>query len=138
MGLIDDIKIQTYAAVASGTTTITQTTGIDMSGFDGCIFVIRLGTPNATNSVKIASCTAVGGTYSDLVNTATGSGGDTPLIIDINRPKEQFLKYIVTRVGAATTIDTICAIQYGARSRPITNVTGTQVEKHISPAAGTA
>lgn len=135
--LADDNKIWTYAPTAAGTSTITQTTGLDMSGYEGCVFIIRLGSPNASNSLKVAQCDTATGTYSDLASTATGSGSDTPLIVDINRPKEQFLKYVVTR-GASTTIDTVVAIQYGARSRPVTHVTGTQVEKHHSPAEGTA
>lgn len=131
-------KIHTYAPTAAGTTTITQTTGLDMAGYDGCVFIVRLGTPNATNSLKVAQCDAVGGTYSDLASTATGSGSDTPLIVDIKNPQKQFLKYIVTRVGASTTIDTVCAIQYGAAARPVTHVTGTQVEKYHAPSEGTA
>jgi hypothetical protein len=133
----DDNKIHTFAPTASGTSTITQTTGIDMSGYDGAVFVIRLGTPSATNTLKAATCDTATGTYSDLANTATSSGSDGPLILEINRPKKQFLKYIVTR-AVATTIDTVEVIQYGARSKPISQVSGTVIETYVAPSEGTA
>ena len=133
----DDVKISTFAPTASGTSTITQTTGLDTAGYDGTVFVVRLGTPSATNTLKVSQCDTVGGTYSDLAATATSSGSDGPLIVEITRPKEQFLKYVVTR-GVATTIDTVAVIQYGARSRPVTQVSGTVIETYVNPSEGTA
>jgi hypothetical protein len=133
----DDIKINTFAPTAAGTSTITQTTGLDMAGYDGAVFIIRLGTPSATNTLKVSQCDAVSGTYSDLASTATSSGSDGPLILEINRPKEQFLKYVVTR-AVSTTIDTVAVIQYGARTRPVTQPTGSVVETYVNPSEGTA
>jgi len=138
VALTDDLKITTFAPTAAGTSTITQTTGLDMAGFSGCVYVIRLGTPNATNSLKAQQCDTVGGTYADLAATAVGSGTDSPLILDVARSSKQFLKYSITRTGASTTIDTVVAIQYGARARPVTQDARTQVEKYIGPAEGTA
>jgi hypothetical protein len=133
----EDNKIWTYAPTASGTSTITQTTGLDMSGYEGCVFIIRLGTPGASNTLKIAQCDTSTGTYSDLAGSATSSGSDTPLIVDVKAPQEQYLKYIVTR-AVASTIDTVVAIQYGAAARPITAALTAVVEKHHSPSEGTA
>jgi hypothetical protein len=134
----EDNKIWTYAPTASGTTTITQTTGLDMAGYEGCCFIVRLGSPAASNTLKVAQCDTSTGTYSDLASTATGSGSDTPLIVDVKNPQEQYLKYIVTRVGGATTIDTVVAIQYGAAARPVTHPGSSQVEKYHAPSEGTA
>src|SRR5574338_95219 len=103
MPLAHDVKITTVAPVATGTSTITST-AIDMTGFDGALFIVRLGSPATNNSVKIQQCDTSGGSYADLTGTSVGSHAtDNPLIVDIFRPKETFLKYVVTR-GTTTTI----------------------------------
>lgn len=138
MGLLDNVKVTTIAAVAAGTSTITQGTGIDMSGYGSAMFIIRLGTPAAGNLVKLQQCDTASGTYADLANTSVGGGAsDNPLIVEITNPKKQFLKYVVTR-GTSSTIDIATVIQYGTRSRPVTQITNTKSEAHVSPAEGTA
>lgn len=136
--LIHDVKVTTYAPTATGTTTITQTTGLDMSGFDGALLVIRLGSPATNNNIRVSQCDTTGGTYADLLGTLVGNHAtDNPLVVDIYRPKEQFLKYVVTR-GTTTTIDTLAWVQYNTRVRPVTQPSGTQVETFVAPAEGTA
>lgn len=138
MALLDDCKITTFAPTATGTTTITQSTAIDMSGFEGAILIVRLGSPATNNNIRVSQCDTTGGTYADLTGTLVGNNAtDNPLVVDIFRPKEQFLKYVVTR-GTTTTIDTILWIQYNARNRPVTQPSGTQSEKYNWPAEGTA
>jgi hypothetical protein len=138
VALLHDVKVTTYAPVATGTSTITQTTGLDMSGFEGALLVIRLGSPATNNNIRVQQCDTTGGTYADLAGTKVGDHAtDNPLIVDICRPKEQFLKYVVTR-GTTTTIDTIAWIQYNTRSRPVTQPSGTQSENYTAPAEGTA
>ena len=136
--LSEDVKINVYAPTTAGTSTITQTTGIDTAGFDGTLFIIRLGTPATNNNIRIQQCATASGTYADLTGTLVGNHAtDTPLVVDVKRTSSEFLKYQVTR-GTSTTIDTVCVIQYKARSRPVTQPTGLQLEKHSSPAEGTA
>lgn len=138
MALLHDVQVTTYAPVATGTTTITQTTGIDTAGFDGALLVIRLGSPATNNNIRVSQCDTVGGTYADLAGTLVGNHAtDNPLIVDVFRPKERFLKYVVTR-GTTTTIDTIAWVLYNARNRPTTQPSGTQSEAYNWPAEGTA
>ncbi len=135
--LIDDIKVTTVAPVATGTSTITSS-AIDMAGYDGALFIIRLGSPATNNNIRISQCDTTGGSYAELTGTLVGNHAtDNPLVIDIYRPREQFLKYIVTR-GTTTTIDIVTVIQYNARNRPQTQASGTQVEKFYNVAEGTA
>ena len=135
--LSEDVKITTAPPTAAGTSTITGSS-LDMTGFDGAIFVIRLGTPATNNNLRIQQCDTASGTYADLVNTKVGDHGtDTPLVVDIRRPQKGFLKYQVTR-GTSTTIDTVCITQYRSRTKPTTQPTNTQIERHLSPAEGTA
>jgi hypothetical protein len=135
--LSEDVKITTVAPTATGTTTITSS-AFDMAGYDGALFIIRLGSPAVDNNVRLSQCDTTGGSYAELTSTLNGNHAtNTPIVIDIRRPQEQFLKYIVTR-GTTTTIDTVCVIQYKSRSRPVTQPSGTAHEKHFAPAEGTA
>jgi hypothetical protein len=135
--LSEECKITTVAPVATGTTTITSA-AFDMTGFDGALFIIRLGTPATNNNIRVKQCDTSGGTYADLAGTKVGDHAtDTPLIVDVKRPLEQFLKYEVTR-GTTTTIDTTVVIQYRARNRGVTQPSGTQIERWHAPAEGTA
>lgn len=138
MAFLDDIKVTTAAPSATGTSTITGS-AVDMAGFDGALFIIRLGSPATNNNIRIQECATTGGTYADLAGTLVGnSSTDNPLIVEVNRPLLGFLKYQVTR-GTTTTIDTITVIQYGANGvRPVTQPSGTQAETYYHPAEGTA
>lgn len=135
--LSDDTVITTVAPVVTGTTTITGA-AINMAGFSGALFIVRLGAPATNNNLRITQCDTVGGTYADLLGTLVGNHAtDNPLIVDVYRPKEQFLKYVVTR-GTTSTIDIVTIVQYGARRQPVTQPAGTQYERFIDVAEGTA
>jgi uncharacterized membrane-anchored protein len=132
-----DWKVTTVAPVAAGTSTITGT-ALDMAGFEGAMFIVRLGTPATNNSLHLTQCDTSGGSYAAILGTSVGSHAtDTPLIVDIYRPKEQYLKYVVTR-GTSSTIDIVAIIQYGAGNRPTSQPSGTQIEHFYDTAEGTA
>jgi hypothetical protein len=136
--LIDDVKVTTVASVATGTSTITGT-ALDMAGFEGALFIVRLGSPATNNNLRVSQCDTVGGSYADLTGTLVGNHAtDNPLIVDVYRPLERFLKYVVTR-GTTTTIDSVVIVQYGAKGmRPVSQPSGTQSETFYHPVEGTA
>jgi hypothetical protein len=135
--LSEECKITTVAPVATGTTTITGS-AIDMAGYDGALFIVRLGSPATNNNLRVSQCDTTGGSYADIVGTKVGDHAtDNPLIVDIKRPNEQFLKYVVTR-GTTSTIDIVTIIQYKAKNRSVTQPTGTQIERHHAAIEGTA
>jgi hypothetical protein len=135
--LIDDVKVTTVASVATGTSTITSS-AIDMGSFDGALFIVRLGSPATNNNIRLSQCDTTGGSYAELEGTLVGNHAtDNPLIIDIKRNREQFLKYIVTR-GTTSTIDVVTVIQYRGGNFPVSQPSGTQTEKFWHPAEGTA
>jgi hypothetical protein len=135
--LSEEIKITTVASVATGTSTITGT-ALDMAGYDGALFIVRLGSPATNNNLRVTQCDTTGGSYADLEGTLVGNHAtDNPLIVDVKRPREQFLKYVVTR-GTTSTIDIVTIIQYKARNRGVSQPSGTQIEKYHNPAEGTA
>jgi hypothetical protein len=136
--LSERVKVTTVAPTTTGTTTITGS-AIDMAGFDGALFIVRLGSPATNNNIRVQGATASAGSYNDLAGTLVGnSATDNPLIVDIMRPVDQFLKYQVTR-GTTTTIDAVTIIQYKARrSSLVSQPSGTQIEQWHAPLEGTA
>jgi hypothetical protein len=135
--LTEEVKITTAAPTATGTTTISAT-GLDMAGWDGVCFVVRLGSPAVDNNIRVQQETTIGGTYADLVGTIVGNHAtNNPLIIDIKRPQEQFVRCQVTR-GTTTTIDSLVAIQYRGRTKGQAQPSGTQIERWSWLAEGTA
>jgi hypothetical protein len=133
----ENVKITTVAPTATGTTTITGS-AIDMAGYDGALLIVRLGSPATNNNIRWSQCDTSGGSYADLEGTLVGNHAtDNPLMVDLKQPREQFLKYVVTR-GTTTTIDAVTVIQYRGASFPVTQPSGTQLEKYTSPAEGTA
>lgn len=135
--LSEEVKITTVAPVATGTTAV-DGAALDMAGYDGALFIVRLGSPATNNNLRIRQCDTSGGTYADLAGTLVGNHAtDSPLIVDVRRPREQFLKYQITR-GTTTTVDIVTIIQYGARNRVVSQPSGTQTERHHNVAEGTA
>ena len=136
--LTDDMKITTVAPTATGTSTITSS-AIDMTGFDECTVIVRLGSPATNNNIKLQQSATSGGSYADLTGTLRGNHAtNNPLIINIARPRLGFLKYVVTR-GTTTTIDSVTIIQGGSKGvRPVTQPSGTASGTHYAPAEGTA
>jgi hypothetical protein len=135
--LSDNIKVTVDNATAAGTSAI-DSTSIDMTGFDGVLFIVKLGTAAANNTAKAQEDTVTGfGTVQDLAGSLTAAGvTNKVLMIDIERPTKQWVRVEVAR-GTSTTIDSILAIQYKARSLPITQLLTTIKQLH-EPAEGTA
>jgi hypothetical protein len=135
--LSEEVKITTVAPSATATSTVTGS-AIDMAGYDGALLIVRLGSPATNNNIRWSQCDTTGGSYADIEGTLVGNHAtENPLIVDLKRPREQFLKYVITR-GTTTTVDAVTVIQYKARTKGITQPSGTQIERWMGPAEGTA
>lgn len=145
--LLKDIKVtRVMNAVAAGISNQNGAT-LDMSGWDGVLFVAALGTLTAT---QVTSLKAQQGQVSnlsdaaDLLGTNVGplADGDSNkcLALDIYRPTERYVRCVVVRGTANAVIDSVMAIQYRGRKMPVTQDTTTIAasEQHVSPAEGTA
>lgn len=116
--------------------------GVDMAGYDGVLFVAGALEGEALDfSMKAQQDSASGfGTAADLLGTATAFSTTIPAkglaVLEISRPEERYVRPIITVPNAGAATPTFCiAIQYGARSLPVTN---TGSELHVTPAEGTA
>lgn len=146
MNLLSNIKItRVLNAVAAGTTD-QNGTALDMSGFDGVVFIAAFGALTATQvtQIKAQQDTDSGmGTAQDLAGTLVGPLADTDgnklLVLDVYRPRERYVRCVVDRGTANAVIDGVVAIQYCGRKMPLTqDSTVAFSESHQSPAEGTA
>lgn len=133
-------------AVAAGTTVQTSS-AVDMANFDGVRFIVSLGASVATAvaAIKGSDCDTSGGSYNDIAGSLgtafTPTTDDNKVwILDIFRPTHRFVKCIVNRATANTTIDSVIAEQYGPRLQPKTDDATTVLGRKVltSPLDGTA
>jgi len=141
------IQVATVAAGAAAQTAI-SCTAVNMTGFDGCLFLVPFGAivSGAATSIKLTQCDTVGGSYADLTGTSQ-TVGDTDdnktFVVDIQQPVEQFLKLEISRATQDATVGAVIAIPYHKSSRgTVLPVAGTNaiggVERFTAPAEGTA
>jgi hypothetical protein len=132
-------------ATAVGTTTVAGS-AIDMSDFEGVVFIAQFGTiTDGTPSLKAGGGAASNGSdASDLASTAVteaATDDNKCAVLDILRPTQRYITPSIVRGGATgAVIDSVIAIQYGARTKPTTNdaTTVANTEAWVSPALGTA
>lgn len=128
---------QALATTAAGTTEI-DGAGIDMSGFEGCLFIAKFGTAATGNQLQ-AQQSQDDSSYADLAGTLTTVGSSDEIVwVDLYRPEERYVRVQAER-GTSSTLDWGVAIRYGARKSPVDNATAGTIagELHVSPAEGT-
>lgn len=140
MQLSSRVKITKVADHSAAGTSAVNSTGVDMTGWDGVLFITSFGTANANNTVNAAQSTD-DSSFTDLEGSSVASGStDEDVWIDVYRPLERYVRLEAAR-GTSSTLESVWAIQYaGGRKFPIDNTTsGTIIgEAHVSPAEGTA
>lgn len=136
--------VRALNGVAAGTTAQTSS-AIDTQGYEGVKLYSLFGaiTSGAATSVKVQQCDTSGGTYADLEGTSVTVADDDDnqvVVHDIYRPRERFLKVVISRATQNAVIDGVVAVLYGAAKQPTTDDATTVVgrETHVSPAEGTA
>jgi len=140
MQLSNHIKITKVKDHSGSADTAVTSDPVDMSGFEGVLFVTSFGTAAAGNTILASQDTASGGSYEDLAGTSVSSGtSDEDVWVDVYRPSKRYVRCEIAR-GTASTLESIYAIQYGPRVLPVSNVLGGTIigEAHVSPAEGTA
>jgi hypothetical protein len=140
-----DLKIVQAATVTACAAALTDVTSdaVDTAGFEGCLFIVPMGTiaASAVTSIKAQQCDTTGGSYADLLGTSVtiaDNDDDKTFYVDVTRPREQFLKCVIDRATANATAGGIIAILYGAGNKPVTHGTGVSGESHYGIAEGTA
>lgn len=144
--LAKEVKVtRVMNAVAAGTSDQNSAV-VDMTGFDGVMFLAAFGTitSGAVTSIKGQQGAASDASdAADLEGTAVTVADDDDNQVaglDIYRPQERYVRLVVDRGTQNAVIDGVVAIQYKGRKFPTTHDTTTVVgiESHNSPAEGTA
>lgn len=123
--LTEDVVIQKVSNGATAGTTEVDSSIVDMSGWDGCCFIVDLATvvdasvltlnvqENSANSTSgMATITGATATF-----TASTSSNKT-LIVDVIKPSKRYVRAQFTRTAQNATVNTILCVLYRARSRP--------------------
>lgn len=140
--LSDNIKIlKIQDHTAAGTDAVTSS-AIDMNGYDSVMVLSSFGTAAAGNTVKLQASSDDGSAddYSDLEGTSTTSGtSDEDVFVDLKRAPKRYIKAVFAR-GTSSTLESVWALLYNARSLPVDNTTSGTIagEQHTAPAEGTA
>lgn len=139
--LSEGCKITKVKDAASAATTDVTSDIIDMAGFDGVIFLTSFGTAAADNTMHAEQGAAAAmGDAADLEGSEVDvASSDEDLFIDILRPRERYVRVVVTR-ATSTTVGDIWAIQYRAKDGlSVDNETAGTIagKKLVYPAEGT-
>ena len=146
--LATGIKVTRVQNGAVAATSDLNGSSVNMTGFEGVLFIALLGTLSATQvtSLKAQMSSDDGGSdaFTDILGTDSGDMADDDddqvIVLDIYRPVERYVRPVLLRGTGNAVVDGILAIQYGPGKKPtindVTSVFGTEV--HASPAAGTA
>ncbi|MDP2381231.1 MAG: hypothetical protein Q8N00_00345 [Nitrospirota bacterium] len=141
--LLEETKItKLNDATAAGTSAINSGI-VDMSGYDGVVFLTSTGTVLATGTATIK---AQQGAVSNMADAADLIGTSQAFIdtddnrsvaIDIKRPNERYVRCVITRAVANSDWGPIWALQYRARKVPVAQGLD-KYESHTNPIEGTA
>lgn len=130
MSLLKNIKVTPVAASAVAAQTEVLTSVLDMSGFDGVMFIALLGDVTATSVLTLtakgnsASSTSSPTPVTQIATAAFTAGAsdadDKALVVDVYDPMLRYVFASLTRTTANAVVNGIVAIQYTAEFRPTT------------------
>ena len=128
MNLSKDIKITVVSPAAVAATTAIDSSILDMTGYEGVMFIALTGDVTATSDLTL---TVKGNTANHLtvpapvtqkattLFTAGASDADSKaLMVDVYKPALRYVFANLTRATANAVIGGIIAIQYNAKTKP--------------------
>lgn len=128
MNLLKDVKVTVVEAAAAAAQTDLTTDILDMSGYEGVMFIALTGDVTATSvltlTVKgnsansVSSPTPVTQKASDAVTAGASDADSKAIIVDVHKPTLRYLFAVLSRTTADAVVGGIIAIQYGAHNKP--------------------
>ena len=132
MNLLQHVNVIKASTIRFAANTTVLSKAVDMAGFEGVLF-IAVGssllaattgsTAGNTKTIMFAKgSSAAAGTYNRYSGWAASSSGlaaaagsNRLMLLDVYRPRDRYVKAALRGTSAANYIDSIIAIQYGAR-----------------------
>ena len=123
--LSENVKLTLVQAALADGQTDPDSSSVDMSGFDGVMFVGVVGTITGSGT---ATLTAEQSSDDSTFNALSGASAvataaadsDKLLVIDIDKPVDRYVRTALTRATANSIWGGTLAIQYKAGSKPTT------------------
>ncbi len=139
MNLSKNVLVTSVLDVTSAASTDTEATVLDMSGFEGVLFVARFATDNTSTmkglhvqaGASSDGSDAIDVTGSEVTCTSTAAA---VVVLDVYKPTKRYVEAVL-ETSASTDQNTITAVQYGARVLPVTQ--GNEVTLVIGTDSGT-
>jgi hypothetical protein len=148
MNLSKQVKISRHAnAAAAATTDVEPSSGVDMQGFEGVLFLVPFGaiTGSAVTSIKAQQSddNGVADGWSDIADSGVDVADDDDnqiAYVDVYKPLKRYVRCVVDRGTQNAVVDGIVALQYEPRAKPVTHDATTVVGGAlvVSPDEGTA
>lgn len=130
MNLSKDVKITVVAAAATAAQTAVTSDVLDMSGYDGVMFIALTGDVTATSVLTLtakansanstSSPTPVTQKATDAFTAGAADADSKALVVDVYRPTLRYVFAELTRTEANAVVGGIIAIQYSAANKPTT------------------
>jgi len=144
--LSEDVRVLKVKDASVAGQTAINSDAVDVSGYEGCMFVVNAEaiTAGGAQSIKVQQDAASNmASAADLAGTSVTIADDDDnqlFYVDVKRPRERYLRLVVSRATQNSAFGPIYAILYGPRKKPVANnVTDTMTgEKYEGPAEGTA
>lgn len=127
MQLSKNINVIKVSNGATAGTTEVDSSILDMSGYDGVIFIVDLAAVTDASVLTLntqqntANQTSGMATITGASATFTAStSSNKALLVDVYRPLQRYVRAAFTRTAQNATVNTIIAIQYKSMFRPTT------------------
>lgn len=130
MGLSRRVQVDRILGYYAAGTTARTSDIIDMSGFDGVMFIADFGTliEAGTLNVEVLENTAnqtsgmaaVTGTSAYTVTAADAAKAKNCIVVDVFQPNERYLEVTVTPATQNAVITGVTAIRYNGKVKPKT------------------
>lgn len=120
---IERSALRLGAAGAATATTAVNGAAQDMAGFEGVLIFARIATANAGNFLKGQQGElADSSDMADLAGTkVVAAANDQVVCLDINRPRERYVRGVIIRAGATTVTGDMYYLPYNATNKPTVN-----------------
>ena len=130
MNMLKHCKITVVEAAATAATTELVTDVLDMSGYEGVMFIALTGdvtassvltlTVKANSANSVSSPTPVTQKATAALTAGATDSDSKALVVDVYKPPLRYVFGSLTRADQNAVIGGILAIQYGARNMPTT------------------
>jgi hypothetical protein len=130
MNLSKSIKVSVVEAAATAGTSELVTDVLDMSGYEGVMFIALTGdvtassvltlTAKANTANHVSVPTPVTQAATDAFTAGATDADSKALMVDVYKPTKRYVFASLTRADQNAVVGGIIAIQYGANNKPTT------------------